>query len=70
MLQTKFNVVTPLLSAVAVESAGFMNALTSAASATHVRKRKRVSTIAKVLLVTYNEQWNLLLRHHVISLYF
>ena len=32
-----------------MESAGFMNALTSAASATPiVRKRKRVSTTAKV----------------------
>lgn len=33
-----------------MESAGFMNALTSAASAAPVRKRKRVTTVAKVLL--------------------
>lgn len=41
--------------AVAMESAGFMNALTSAASAAPVvRKRKRVSTAAKVHAVWLN----------------
>lgn len=39
--------------AVAMESAGFMNALTSAASAAPVRKRKRVSTAAKVVCLCY-----------------
>lgn len=38
--------------AVAMESAGFMNALTIAASAAPVRKRKRVSTASKVLTCT------------------
>ena len=37
-----------------MESAGFMNALTSAASAAPVvRKRKRVSTAAKVVFYNY-----------------
>ena len=68
----KSSMITFLLSqAVAMESAGFMNALTSAASAAPVvRKRKRVSA-AKVFVyivgVTFTLWWGL--RKHFVYLF-
>lgn len=50
---SKTKVIPPQAKPVAMESAGFMNALTSAASAAPVvRKRKRVSTTAKTATTT------------------
>lgn len=49
---SKTKVIPPQPKPVAMESAGFMNALTSAASAAPVRKRKRVTTVAKTETTT------------------